>query len=86
MVYDKRPKSVLLQFTVTLVGACPQTVTPISIYLKRDPVPHHLTLFFYVIITGGHEIGAKYSSGTLLTTSGSEQYIDPPQSLSEDSV
>ena len=28
----------------------------------------------------------KYSSGILLTTSGSEKHTDPPQSLSEDSV
>ena len=33
---------------MTLVGACPQTVTPISIPLKQEPVPHHLTLFFCV--------------------------------------
>ena len=45
---------------MTLVGDCPQNVTPISIPLKREPVPHHLTLFFYVILTGGHEIGEIY--------------------------
>ena len=28
----------------------------------------------------------KYSSGTLVTTSGSEQYTDLPQNISEDSV
>ena len=32
------------------------------------------------------EYFTKYSSGTLLTTSGSEQHTDLSQSLSEDSV
>ena len=40
---------------MTLVGACPQTLTPISFPLKRYPVPHRLALFLRIILTGGHD-------------------------------
>ena len=43
---------------MTLIGACPQTLTPISFPLKREPVPHHLVLFLHLILTGGHEVRA----------------------------
>ena len=43
---------------MTLVGACPQTLTSIYFPLKRDPVPHRLALFLQIILTGGHEVRA----------------------------
>ena len=45
---------------MTLVGSCPQTLTPISFPLKRDPVPHRIDLFLQIILTGGHEVRAIY--------------------------
>ena len=51
-----REQIILPYFIVTLVGACPQTVTLISFPLKRDAVPHRLALFLQIILNGGHEV------------------------------
>ena len=57
------------QFTLTLVGDCPQTLTPTYLPLKRDPVPHRLGLFLHIILTGGHEVRAidYYIGGRIFT-------------------